>query len=103
MSGLEWIWAFPSEISFGIMRHKAHRIEGTRFKVNLLLLWLVSELCRGYGQHSPGMHRVWIRVDSGVPVKKLLVQCRAVVFFQYATGVKSCMSLTDKAVRQPEN
>ena len=25
----------------------------------------------GYGQSSPCMHRVWIEVDSGVPVRKL--------------------------------
>ena len=27
--------------------------------------------CYGYGQSSPCMHRVWIGVDSGVPVRKL--------------------------------
>ena len=47
-------------------------IEGTRYKVNLLLLWLVTAPLCGYGQNSPCMQSVWIGIDSGVPVKKLM-------------------------------
>ena len=46
-------------------------IEGMRYKVYLLLQWLVGAPSYGYGQSSPCMHRVWIGVDSGVPVRKL--------------------------------
>ena len=47
-------------------------IEGTRYKVNLLLLWLVHAPVCGYRPNSPCMHPVWTRVDSGVPVKELM-------------------------------
>ena len=46
-------------------------MEGMRYKVYLLLQWLVGAPSYGYGQSSPCMHRVWIGVDSGVPVRKL--------------------------------
>ena len=46
-------------------------IEGMRYKVYLLLQGLAGAPCYGYGQSSPCMHRVWIGVDSGVPVRKL--------------------------------
>ena len=46
-------------------------IEGMRYKVYLLLQGRVGAPCYGYGQSSPCMHRVWIEVDSGVPVRKL--------------------------------
>ena len=46
-------------------------IEGMRYKVYLLLQWLVGAPSYGFGPSSPCMHRVWIGVDSGVPVRKL--------------------------------
>ena len=46
-------------------------IEGMRYKVYLLLQGLVDAPCYGFGPSSPCMHRVWIGVDSGVPVRKL--------------------------------
>ena len=32
--------------------------------------WLVSAPSNGYSQSSPCMHRVWIAVDSGVPIRQ---------------------------------
>ena len=49
---------------------KSAMMEGMRYEVCLLLQWLVGAPCYGYGQSSPCMHRVWIGVDSGVPVRK---------------------------------
>ena len=50
---------------------KSAMMEGMRYEVCLLLQWLVGAPCHGYGQSSPCMHRVWIEVDSGDPVRKL--------------------------------
>ena len=63
---------------FGRSRQKANTascvnsamIEGMRYKVHLLLQGLVGAPSYGYGQSSPCMHRVWIGVDSGDPVRK---------------------------------
>ena len=63
---------------FGRSRQVANRascvntviIEGTRCKVHLLWRWLVSAPSNGYSQSSPCMHRVWIAVDSGVPIRQ---------------------------------
>ena len=65
---------------FGRSHPKAHTIscvntaiiEGTRYKVHLLWQWLVNAPPFRYTQSSPRMHPVWTRVDSGVPVKKLM-------------------------------
>ena len=46
-------------------------IEGMRYKVYLLLQWLVGAPSCGYRQSSSCMHSCWIEVDSGVPVRKL--------------------------------
>ena len=35
-------------------------------------MWLESEPSCGYGENYPCMHRVWIGVDSGDPVRKLI-------------------------------
>ena len=64
---------------FGRSGQKAHTAscvytamrEGMRYKVYLLLQGLVGAPCYGFGPSSPCMHRVWIGVDSGVPVRKL--------------------------------
>ena len=70
---------FLERSRFGRSRQVANRascvntviIEGTRCKVHLLWRWLVSAPSDGYRPSSPCMHRVWIGVDSGVPVRKL--------------------------------
>ena len=69
---------FLERSRFGRSRQVANRascvntviIEGTRCKVHLLWRWLVSAPSDGYRQHSPCMHRVWIAVDSGVPIRQ---------------------------------
>ena len=45
-------------------------IEGMRYKVYLLLQWLVGAPSYGFGPSSPCMHRASLGVDSGDPVRK---------------------------------
>ena len=54
-----------SALSFlTVIKNKKNRLLDTP-------LGVVGAPCYGYGQSSPCMHRVWIEVDSGVPVRKL--------------------------------